>query len=214
MRGKGLFIFFAWSLLISVNATSNNVIPNVALDSTSSADSGSWSGGAGSLLSASSGSVTVQEVGKPGAPLTGSIATFMSGKAAGGTLVISGCGGTCFSGDFNANPDQEAGVNGATALAYTTTSLERNFNPAVYSLLGLPAGTPLHVIGNLVVNLPYFDGHTRATFSSGGHGLVATGTSVLTATAPSTVPEPASLILLGLGLVGVGFAFRRKKKSA
>jgi hypothetical protein len=79
--------------------------------------------------------------------------------------------------------------------------------PGTYSYAtGTPvAGTVKAVDGQCVSTtdncLTYFPGHGGTTF-----GGMVTVTSV----APTTTPEPSSILLLGTGLAGIGGALRRK----
>ncbi|MGH9402949.1 MAG: PEP-CTERM sorting domain-containing protein [Terriglobia bacterium] len=223
LKHKAAFITFICLLLIPVAVAADSI--TVTFDGVNSSNTWSWAGGAGSTLSATASSVTVQQTGKTAIPLPGSSFMFTSGAAVsgsgtatspfiwgpGGSINITGCGGTCFKGDFSgmAAASVETGVNGATGLEFDSISLEGTFNPSVYALLGLSASTPLTIIGNQTSDLAYT---SPATFSGGGSGLVGAGTEIddTTTSSPSTTPEPASLLLLGSGLLAIGFFIRHK----
>lgn len=207
--------------LVPVTIAADSI--TVGFDGINSSDTWSWTGGVGSKLTATASSVTIQQTGKTAIPLPGSTFMFTSGAAIsgsgtpgnpfvwgpGGSITITGCGGTCFTGDFSGmqGASSEIGVNGATGLEFNSVSVEGKFNPAIYALLGLPAGTPLTIIGNQTSDLAY---SRPATFAGGDSGLVGGGTNIDNTDSPSATPEPASLLLLGTGLLVVGFFIRRK----
>lgn len=180
----------------------------------------SWSGGTGSSLTSTGGDLRLNVLGSTtvvNLPTSDTI-TWTSGPATGGTgtatdqfmwasggsITITGCGGTCFKGTFTG---VQTGLIGATGLEVDSLSVSGTFNSAIYSMLGLPSSTPLTIVGEQTSNL----GFTSApTFASGGSGLTGGGTQIDT-TSRSIVPEPASLVLLGAGFFVIGvFAFRRQ----
>jgi hypothetical protein len=164
----------------------------------------SWSGGAGSTLTATADQVSINLLGKGFNIIPGATITWTSGPAIGGSgtasspfmwgpggsITITGCGGTCFTGDFTGPTSEgEVGVNGATSLEFDSMAVKGTFNSALYSMLGLPSTTPLTILGDQTSNLAFT---TAPTFSGGGSGMTAGGTQVdTTSTSRSVVPEPA-----------------------
>jgi len=109
--------------------------------------------------------------------------------AAGGTVTVSGCGGTCFLGTFTG-----AQFDVANLLFYSTF-VAGNVDPSVWTLVGLPA-LPSGATGTISANLGSYNGRG---------GAIASGDLTLT-----RVPEPTSLALLGSGLLLAGSVMRRK----
>lgn len=224
LKQQAVLISILCLLLVPITIAADSV--TVGFDGTNSSDTWSWAGGAGSTLTATASSVTIQQTGKTPIPLPGSTFMFTSGATVsgsgtpsspfvwgpGGSITIIGCGGTCFTGDFSGMQaaSAEIGVNGATGLEFNSISVEGKFNPAIYALLGLPAGTPLTIIGNQTSDLAY---SSPATFAGGGSGLVGGGTNIDNTDSPTTTPEPASLLLLGTGLLAIGFYVRHKHSA-
>jgi hypothetical protein len=112
--------------------------------------------------------------------------------------------------------------NTGSALSASATGLSFNFSGS--GEFGIQANSP-----------GPFSGYSYFCFSTGVYaclagetispqyvyndGVVATGAAAPVGTqpldqAPSAMPEPATLSLLGLGLAGVGFTKRRKKMSS
>jgi len=193
-----------------------------SIDFEGSGNGGTWSWDGSGPLTATSLGMGVKVVGSPnnytismanetltsGSFLGGSGTTadpWSFGPSASDSFTITGCvppATTCtpvtlFSGAFNS--DQMA-VQGSNSVLFTATLTTGTVDPALLSFLGLPSSTQYY--GTYQVTL---DG------TAPGSGLVASGDLVLS---PSTVPEPASLLLVGIGLLAIGLAGHRKLLGA
>lgn len=188
------------ALAFSATAVADTIDFNFA-GGTGSTGTYTWTGT--SVFSGTETPLTVHEVlptSGPNIALPGSVLTFTSGAyvntvggianfAAGGTLQISGCGGTCFLGTFTGGQlDVLNGFFGSTFVA-------GNVDPSIWALVGLP-GLPSGATGTLTLN-------TVGTSSRGG--VISSGDLTLT-----RVPEPASLAILG-GMFLLGGATLRRK---
>jgi len=175
----------------------------------------SWAGGVGSTLTASSMNVTAHRI-PAGSSffLAGAILSFTTGGftsstpgvfnfAGGGPISVGSsplCGGSCFAGTFtSAQMLFSAGGGTATFLGNFIAGM---LSPALEILLGFPPGTNANATGS--ISASFLTAGFDAT--TGGTGTWASGDLVLT----PTVPEPATLGLLGAGLIGLAFILRRR----
>jgi hypothetical protein len=122
-----------------------------------------------------------------------------------GCLTVGGCGGN--TPNTTSGPTLLTGVNlaaqyldGAFNL-YITDGFDRK-DPKLVQFFGIdPALNPIWS----------FSGSVHATLTSGGGGGAFTAASNHSTDISNSVPEPASILLIGAGLLGFGLLLRRKQ---
>lgn len=190
-----------------------------SIDFEGSGNGGTWSWDGSGPLTASSLGMAVKVVGSPNNyTISMPNETFTSGSFLGGSgttsdpwswgpsssnsFIITGCVPpatsctpvTLFSGEFSSD---QMGVQGSNSMLFSATLADGTINASLLSFLGLPSSTVYS--GTYQVTL---DG------TAPGSGLVASGDLVLS---PSTVPEPASVLLVGIGLLAMGIVAGGRK---
>jgi len=163
----------------------------------------SWSGAPASVLTASSTSTQING-NLIGLPISISSGAFIGGNGglftpytwgAGGSIVLGGCGGPCFSGTFT---NLQAGFNGTGGMTFVGNFISGTVDPLLLAYLGLPT------------NVTAFSGliHFDISPTPGPHaheGTLGSGDLHI-----DTVPEPGTLAMFGSGLVGLAGVLRRR----
>lgn len=173
-----------------------------------------WPGGVGSVLSATSFSVKINNtfgalpIAILSGPAIGGAGTLFNPYTwgAGGIMVVGGCGGPCFAGTFTG---LQAAYTGFGGMTFVGSYVAGTVDPILLAFLGLnPNVTSFS-------GLIHFDvSPAPASFALGSgrnpDGSVKVGTLGSGDLHIQPVPEPGTLALFGSGLLGVAGVVRRR----